>query len=394
MPDGRSEIGIRTEGRKAVKTVLLALDSFKGSLTSLQAAGAVARGIRRVWPDCRTLTVPVADGGEGMLEVLGAAGVCRLHTCTAHDPLMRPVEAGYGVSADGRTAYIETAQAVGLPLLAAEERNPLLTTTWGAGDVIADALQCGCRRFVLGLGGSATCDAGTGLLRRLGFRFYDADGRLCGGTGGGLQSIVRMESGDLLPGLQESEFVAACDVNNPLYGPLGAACVFAPQKGADARQVELLDAGLQQFARVAKAYTATDVNALPGAGAAGGLGAALCAFLHARLQSGAELLLGELDFDRLLAGASCVVTGEGHADRQTLMGKVPQAVLQAARRHGVPVLLLAGGVDDADVLRSAGFSRVRAVTPSGQPLSEAMTAVTAVRNLEKAAAEELFAWAE
>lgn len=378
--------------QRDMKTVLLALDSFKGSLTSLQAGRAAARGIRRVCPGCHTVVVPVSDGGEGMLDVLQAAGACRLQSCAAHDPLMRPMETCYGVSVDGRTAYIETARAIGLPLLAARERNPLLTTSCGAGDLIADALQRGCRRFVLGLGGSATCDAGTGMLRRLGYRFFDAAGHECDGTGGELQRMVHMETGRLPDGLCESTFVAACDVNNPLFGPLGAARVFAPQKGADARQVESLDAGLRQFARMAGACMGVQLNAMPGAGAAGGLGAALCAFWGARLQSGAELLLGELDFDTLLAEADCVVTGEGHADRQTLMGKVPQVVLQAARSRGVPVILLAGGIEDSACLLAAGFHRVRAVVPAGQLPDEAMQPDVAIRNIEEAAAEEWLAF--
>ena len=322
--------------------IVLAIDSLKGCLTSRQAEEAAREGILRVKPGCEVCCLPVSDGGEGMLETFAAAGMLRRMSAMVHGPLMETLQADYGVSPDGRTAFIEMAAACGLPLVPLEKRNPMVTTTRGLGELMADAvLRRGCRRLLIGLGGSATSDAGAGMLQNI-------------------------------PLMLACEVKVACDVRNPLFGPQGAACVFAPQKGADARMVEVLDDGLRRFADVTRRVTGRDISLLPGAGAAGGVGGALAAYLGATLEPGIRLLLRVLDFDRHVAGADLVITGEGHADSQSLMGKVPAGVLEAAAAQRVPVALIAGRISDEEELKKAGFAAVCCINPPGVSPEEAM----------------------
>ncbi len=264
-----------------MKKIILAADSFKGSLSSRQVAAAMERGIRAVFPDCAVHAVSVADGGEGTVEALVESLRGEFVTATVHDPLMRPVEARYGVVDDGRTAVIEMAAASGLPLVEPKLRNPLNTTTYGTGELIADALSRGCRRFRIGIGGSATNDAGTGMLQALGYRFFDAEGNEVGQGGRILERIARIDDRARRPELAEAAFTIACDVTNPFSGPQGAAHVFAPQKGADEAMVAELDRGLRHFAGVIEQKTGENIDGYPGAGAAGGLGGAFKAILGA-----------------------------------------------------------------------------------------------------------------
>ncbi|WP_342750533.1 glycerate kinase [Termitidicoccus mucosus] len=370
-----------------MKKIVVAVDSFKGCLDSLEVAGAIEAGIKAVHPRCEVVKVPVADGGEGTVQALVWATGGRTHTLTVHGPLMRPVAASYGILGDGRTAVIEMASASGLPLVPPGERNPMETTTLGTGELIADALRRGCRRFILGIGGSATNDAGTGLLQALGFRFLDAAGTELGHGGKILKTIARIDGSGANPLLREAEFRVACDVDNPFSGPRGAAHVYGPQKGADPQMVAVLDRGLAQFAAVIKAHTGRDIDAEPGAGAAGGMGGGLLAFLGARLQPGIALVLETLRFENLLDGASLVITGEGRMDAQTAMGKAPQGVAAAAARRGVPVIALAGGVEDTAAINRIGIAGVFSIMPRPMSLQDAMVPETAAKNIRELVAQ-------
>lgn len=368
-----------------MRKVILAIDSFKGCLSSKEAETAAAQGIRHVFPTCETICLPVADGGEGMQRVLTEALNGQEIRLSAHDPLMQMRQTAYGLSGDGTTAFIEMAAISGLPLVPLRQRNPSLTTTYGTGELIKDALNRGCRRFVIGLGGSATNDAGLGMLQALGFRFRDRYGNelgkaqpMCGQL---LSEIAFIESSTALPALREARFTAACDVCNPFFGPEGAACVFAPQKGADPEMVAALDKGLQHLAQVIRQTTGRDIATLPGTGAAGGMGGTLSALLNAELKPGIDLLLDLTDFDKLIEGADLIITGEGKSDRQTMMGKVPSGILKRARRQGIPVILVSGSIEDADILNQAGFRAAFSITPAPMSLEEAMRPSTACQNI-------------
>lgn len=362
--------------------IVVASDSFKGSLSSLEVADAAAKAINECIPGCCVEKVEVADGGEGTMEALhrtlGGVKVA-VEVC---DPLGRAITASYVKLADGVTAVLEMAVASGLPLLAPQERNPMKTSTYGTGQLIADALRKGCRKFLIGIGGSATNDAGMGMLEALGVRFLDAEGNLLHGSGESLEKVEDIDLSGVCAGLAESEFIIACDVDAPLYGPKGAACVFAPQKGADAEMVAMLNDGLEHFSSVVKRVTGKDVSDIPGAGAAGGLGGGFVAFLPARLERGIEMVLDAISFDERIRGASLIITGEGRVDFQTLTGKTPYGILKRARRQGIPVVAIGGSVVLGEKETSeAGFAGVYAVTPSDMPLEEAMKPETAVRNI-------------
>jgi glycerate kinase len=362
--------------------IVVASDSFKGSLSSLEVADAAAKAINECIPGCCVEKVEVADGGEGTMEALhrtlGGVKVA-VEVC---DPLGRAITASYVKLADGVTAVLEMAVASGLPLLAPQERNPMKTSTYGTGQLIADALRKGCRKFLIGIGGSATNDAGMGMLEALGVRFLDVEGNLLHGSGESLEKVADIDLSGVCAGLAESEFIIACDVDAPLYGPKGAACVFAPQKGADAEMVAMLNDGLEHFSSVIRRVTGKDVSDIPGAGAAGGLGGGFVAFLHARLERGIEMVLDAISFDERIRGASLIITGEGRVDFQTLTGKTPYGILKRARRQGIPVVAIGGSVALGEKEASeAGFAGVYAVTPSDMPLEEAMKPETAVRNI-------------
>lgn len=331
--------------------IVVASDSYKGCLSSRQVADAVARAL----PDDEVLCVPVADGGEGTVEALVDCLGGSYEHATVSDPLGRPIAARYGIAGD--MAIIECASACGLSLLAPEERDPLSATTRGLGELILDAVEKGCRRFLIGLGGSATNDGGMGMIECPGF----------------------------IEKTRGCHFTIACDVDTPYVGPEGASSVFGPQKGASPEDVELLEKRLCGYAERIFAETSVDVRSMPGAGAAGGLGGAFAAYLGAELKRGVDMVLDALDFDSLLDGADLVITGEGCSDFQTVKGKLPYGVLMRANRAGVPVLLMSGAVRDTDQLRDAGFDRIIAVTPESMPLSEALKPEIAEGNIRKAA---------
>lgn len=352
--------------------IVLAIDSLKGCLTSTEAGMAAAQGVRKACPTCETIVFPVADGGEGLLEALINATKGTWVRLQAHGPLMEMRNTCYGLSEDGKTAFIEMARISGLPLVPEGQRSPLITTTYGTGELIKDALKRGCRHILIGLGGSATNDAGMGLLQALGYRFTDHNGQEVGLGGQALTRVEHMDAAQVMPEVKEALFTAACDVRNSFYGPEGAACIFAPQKGADREQVRTLDKGLRHFSRIIRKYTGKDVQLLPGSGAAGGMGGGLYALLQADLRPGIELILEATGFLAKIQGADFVITGEGKSDRQTLMGKVPAGVLKVARQMNIPVALLAGQVEDAGLLLQAGFKCVHCINPPGTPLPLAL----------------------
>lgn len=365
-----------------MRKIVLAIDSFKGSLTSAEAEAAALEGIRRVYPQAEIVCIPIADGGEGMLEALSAlrAQEVRLRV---QGPLDEKVKARYLISSDGQTAYIEMASASGLPLVPENQRNPLLTTTRGTGELMRDALDRGCNHMVIGLGGSATNDGGMGMLSALGIRFLDRQGQELEGRGCDMEETDRIDTSFAHPALKTVRCTAACDVRNPFYGPEGAAYIFSPQKGASPDEVQQLDKGLRHLAELYRQTTGHDIATLPGAGAAGGLGGALAAFLNAELRPGISLLLEANGFRDKIKGADLIITGEGRADQQTTMGKVPAGVLNESRQTGIPVVLIAGQVADKEILRSAGFSQVYATTPPDMPLSTAMQKDVAQTNISR-----------
>jgi len=357
---------------KALK-IVIAPDSFKGSLTALEVCEAAARGIRQIDPQIEIVQVPMADGGEGTVQSLVDATGGELVSETVTGPLGDPVEAVYGLLGDGESAVIEMAAASGLPLVPEEQRNPLHTTTRGTGELIAAALDRGRRRLIVGIGGSATTDAGAGMAQALGVRLLDDEGEPIGFGGAELGRLATIEMSGVDPRLQETEIRVACDVDNPLYGERGAAFVYGPQKGASAEDVKVLDANLRHFADLVQRDLGLDVRDIPGAGAAGGLGAGLVAFCGASLEPGVEIVIDAVDLPGAMRGADLCVTGEGAIDSQTAFGKTPAGVTSVARSGGVPVIALAGGVAfDAVSLHERGFSALASILNRPMSLTEAM----------------------
>ena len=324
--------------------VVIAPQGFKGGISGLEAAQAIARGVAAAVPEAETVLAPVADGGDGTLNALVDATGGQVFNQTVTGPLGQPLEAQWGVMGDGNTAVIEMARASGLVLVPQRRRNPRITTTVGTGEILKKALDQGFTRVIVGLGGSATNDGGAGMAGALGARFLDANGRPLPPGGAALSRLASIDTSALHPRLGEASIVAATDVTNPLCGPDGASAVFGPQKGASGEVVLELDAALANFARIVQRDVGVDVADRPGAGAAGGLGAGLMAFAGAQLQSGIDMVCQVLDFDSHLAGADLVITGEGRADRSTIFNKAPVGVARHAQAHGVPTVLLAGGL--------------------------------------------------
>lgn len=370
--------------------VLIAMDSFKGSLSSIESSTAIAAGIKEVYPHADIEVLPLADGGEGTVEALVNATDGTLVTIPVTGPLNETVKATYGILGDGKTAVIEVAEACGLPLVPYGERNPLKATSYGVGEIISDAIEKGSREFVIGLGGSATNDAGIGMLQALGFCFYDMNGEKVGIDGQSLTDIWSIDLKQVNPMLKECRFRVACDVKNPLYGPEGAAHIFGPQKGATPEMVEQLDKGLKHIAEIVLYTLQTDINQIEGAGAAGGLGAAFSSFLHADLQSGIELVMEIIEMEKSMQGADFVITGEGKLDGQTSMGKAPLGVAELAQMHNIPVIALAGGItEETAVLNKLGITSYFSILNQPMTLEEAMDSKVAYNNL-RATTNQLF----
>lgn len=336
--------------------ILIASDAFKGGASAEAVCEAMARGLRRSHEMWAPVPFPLGDGGEGTAAVLTQHSGGRIIHLTVNGPLFRKTEAGYGLSGDGKTAYIEMAAASGLPLLPEAARNPLETTTFGTGELLLHALQQGVERVVLCIGGSATNDAGMGMAAALGYRFLDERGELLPAKGSSLEQVAQIDRSRLKADWSGVEFLTLCDVNNPLYGPEGAAYVYAGQKGADEAAIARLDKGLQHLAPLLSNLCGQEVAELPGAGAAGGLGAGSVAFLGASLEPGVETVMALTGFDAALQGCSLVLTGEGQLDGQTRRGKLIQGIARRAGERGIPVVALCGALlADADALKEVGL---------------------------------------
>ncbi len=356
-----------------MKKVVLAPQGFKGSLAGMEIAAAMERAVARVWPAATTVPVPVADGGDGTLRALVDASGGRIEVANVTDPLGRPVLAQWGVLGDGRTAVIEMARSSGLALLGEDERNPLLTTTYGVGELMLAALDEGYRHLIVGVGGSATVDGGAGMAQALGAALLSEDGEALGRGGGALSRLARVDPSGLDPRLAETTVEVACDVNNPLSGELGAAVVFGPQKGADEEMVRTLAHGLRRFARVVRRDLGREVADVPGGGAAGGLAAGLVAFAGAHLRSGADLVLGAVGLDAKLDEADLVLVGEGRMDRSTVYDKAPVAVARRAKQRGIPVVAVVGSTGEGfEAVRDHGIDAVFSLVDGATTPEEAM----------------------
>lgn len=353
--------------------VLIAPDSFKGSLKSPDVARAMAAGVREAVPDADVVELPVGDGGEGTLDALVAATGGTLLSRSVAGPLGEPVEARLGLLGDGATAFVEMAEASGLSLIPGDRRDPLRATTYGTGELIRAAFETGRGRILIGLGGSATNDGGAGALQALGIRFLDGSGKDLPRGGIALADLAALDT-RAFRAPETVTIIAACDVTNPLTGPEGASAVYGPQKGASAADVAALDSALSHFGDIAAGNLGKDWRERAGAGAAGGLGFALLAFLAARLERGVQLVLDAVSFDTHVRGADIVLTGEGRIDRQTTaFGKTLTGIGERARAAGVPVLALAGALgDDLGDYRAAGISGVASILPRPMTLEEAM----------------------
>ena len=370
--------------------VTIAIDSLKGSLTSLEAGQAAAEGIRRVYEDADICIRPLADGGEGTVEALVRGMGGELKRITVTGPLGKPVVCEYGIIKESGTAVIEMAGAAGITMVDEEERNPLYTTTYGVGEVIRDAVRSGCRRFVVGIGGSATNDGGIGMLQALGYGILDKEGRQVPYGARGLTEIASVTDDNVLPELSGCTFRIACDVTNPLCGEQGCSAVFGPQKGADPEMIRQMDGWLEHFAALSQEkYPAAD-PLRPGTGAAGGLGFAFLGFTKAVLESGVKIVLDETKLEDYVRDADLVITGEGRLDGQTVMGKAPIGVAKTAKKYGKPVIGFSGCVTkDAVACNREGIDAFFPILRGVVTLDEAMKTENAGANLADTA-EQVF----
>lgn len=354
--------------------IVIAPDSFKGSLTSVEVAEAIERGVRKVLLDVETVLVPVADGGEGTTDSLIISTNGHKMEVTVKDPLLRPIKASYGVLGDQKTCVIEMASASGLCLISATERNPMLTTTFGTGELIKNALDAGYRHFILAVGGSATNDGGLGMLQALGMRFLDSKGNLVGHGGANLAHIIQIDDRDFDCRIQECTFLIASDVQNPLIGLNGASHVFGPQKGATKEMVQMLDQNLSHWADLIERHTCVRLHDKPGAGAAGGIGGAFQAFFPSETRRGIDIVIAYSKLEEKLQTANCVFTGEGQIDFQTAYGKTPIGIAEAAKKYNIPVFALAGSIGDGvNELYEHGITSVHSIINSAMTLEEAFT---------------------
>lgn len=362
--------------------VVISIDSLKGSLTSMEAANAIKNGILKVKKECEVVIKPLADGGEGTVDALveGMNGQAIITEVTG--PVKEKVKAKYGILKETNTAIMEMAQAAGFALVPTELKNPLYTTTYGVGEMIKEAMAKGCRNFIVGIGGSATNDAGVGMLQALGFEFYDENDDLVGLGGQVLNKIKRINVTNRIKELDECNFKIACDVNNPLYGENGAAYIYGPQKGATPEIVKLLDEGLINFAEVVKKDLDKDIAQVPGVGAAGGLGFAFLGFLNSKLESGIKIILDEINLDDAVKEADIVITGEGRLDNQTAMGKAPIGVAKVAKKYGAKVIAIAGcTTDDAIKCNEEGIDAYFSIVNSAMTIEEAIKKENAIKNM-------------
>lgn len=370
--------------------VVVAIDSLKGSLTSLEAGEAIRQGVLNACSSADVIVRPLADGGEGTADALIFGMDGRKENITVTGPLGRPVTCMYGIVDETKTAVIEMSGAAGITQVMDAERNPLRTTTYGVGEVIRDAIEKGCRRFIVGIGGSATNDGGVGMLQALGFGFLDKNGSQIAHGAEGLKDLATITDENVLPELKDCTFRIACDVTNPLCGPQGCSAIFGPQKGATPEMITAMDAWLASYAKkAAEKYPCADAKQ-PGTGAAGGMGFAFLTFMNAALESGIKIVLEETRLEDYVKDADIVVTGEGRLDRQTMMGKAPSGIAAIAKKYQIPVIAFAGSVsDDAKECNERGIDAYFPILRSVITLSEAMDKNTASKNMTNTA-EQVF----
>ncbi|OBW95258.1 glycerate kinase [Gallibacterium salpingitidis] len=361
--------------------VVIAPDSYKESLSAMRVANVIEKGFKQVFPDAEYVKVPVADGGEGTVETMVEATNGKVITVDVVGPLGEVMPAFWGISGDEKTAFIEIASASGLEQVPLEKRNPLITTTYGVGQLILSALDYGVTHFIVGLGGSATNDAGAGMLQALGVQLLDSEGKQIGYGGAELARLAKIDVSGLDARLANCQFEIACDVTNPLTGERGASAIFGPQKGATPEMVKQLDSALKHFANIIERDLGIAVAEIPGTGAAGGLGAAFAGFLHGSLKSGIKIIVELLALDKKVADADLVITGEGRIDHQSINGKVPVGVAAVAKKYHVPVIGIAGSLGkDIEVVHDYGIDAVFSILNKVCTFPEAMQ--DAEQNLE------------
>lgn len=351
---------------------LFASDSFKGTLTSEQIITLLTGAAKKVFPECETLGIPVADGGEGTIDAVMSVLHGYVHEVNTHGPLMEAVVSHYGESGDG-AAVIEMAASSGLPMVPVDKRDPRVTTSYGTGELIKTALDRGCRDITIAIGGSATNDGGMGAMRALGIRFLDENGEELSGCGNDLARVVDIDISGLHSAAKDARFTIMCDVNNPLTGPDGATYTFGKQKGGSPEILDELEQGMIHYAALIREKMGTDVDQIPGSGAAGGLGAAFCVFLKAEMKSGIETVLDLIHFDELLEGVDLVITGEGRIDWQSAFGKVPSGIGNRCRKKGIPAIAIVGGMGDkAEMIFDHGIDSIITTINGAMGLDEAL----------------------
>jgi len=377
--------------REEIKVkIVIAPDSFKGSLSAKEVADNIEKGIRKIYQDAEIVKVPLADGGEGTVEALVDATGGRIVKLFVTGPLGEKVEGFYGILGDGKTAVIEMAAASGLPLVTADKRNPMITTTYGTGELIKSALDRGCRDFIIGIGGSATNDGGAGMLQALGVKLLDEMGKELPRGGGSLIKLNKIDISCIDERLKNSRFIVACDVDNPLCGPNGASYVYGPQKGATKEMVEKLDEALKHYGNMIRKYLKKDVMNIKGAGAAGGLGAGLMAFFNAELKPGVDIVIEKTRLREIIKDADFVIIGEGKIDSQTVYGKTPSGVAKLAKEFDIPVIAIAGCVsDDAQVNHEYGIDAMFSIVNYPIDIEDALKKEKAGLFLQKNG-EEIF----
>ena len=362
--------------------VVVAIDSFKGSMSSLEAGEAIAKGVKKAHKDAIVEIRPLADGGEGTVEALSIGMGGKLVNVEVTGPAGKSVNAVYGIVESSKTAIIEMSQAAGITLVSGDEKNPLYTTTFGVGEMIKDAIRKGCRYFIVGIGGSATNDCGIGMLQALGYEFLDKDGKQVGFGASGVRDIVSIKDENVIKELEECNFRVACDVNNPLCGDLGCSAIYGPQKGATKEMVADMDAWLLRYSKLVKEKYPNADSENPGTGAAGGLGYAFLNFTNSKLESGIQIVLDETRLEEYVKDADVVVTGEGRLDRQTAMGKAPIGVANIAKKYNKKVIAFSGSVtEDAFVCNEHGIDAFFPILRRIVTLEEAMKSDIAKRNL-------------
>ena len=362
--------------------VVVAIDSLKGSLSSLEAGNAIKQGIKRVYQDAKIIVKPLADGGEGTVEALVSGMNGKIETVVATGPLGDKIESSYGIIPEKRLAIMEMASIAGITLLSLKQRNPLYTTTYGLGEMIKDAISKGCNNFIIGIGGSATNDGGIGMLQALGFDLLDKDGNQVPLGARGLKDLVKIDDKNVLPELKKCQFKIACDVTNVLCGENGCSVVFGPQKGATSQMIKDMDQWLYNFANLAKKKYPHSDTLVPGTGAAGGLGFAFLTFVKATLESGIDIILETIDLKSALKDVDVVVTGEGCLDRQSAMGKAPVGVAKMAKLYNKPVIAFAGSVTkEAKLCNQEGIDAYFPIIRNITTLQEAMAKENAKNNL-------------